>query len=265
MKGEIKNVVLMLTDKNCNVVNTCFHQINMALDKNTKSYILYHLRSDNYINTQSKNEYYGFTDNDLAGLGFISMRDQFLPVDCHFPVLKFYHENPDYEYYWVIEDDVRFNGDWSVFLNSFKDINSDFLSTTIRNWEDETNWCWWSSLSHSEKSIPLNKRIASFNPIYRISNKAVQFIYDSLLDGWKGHHEVLLPTLLQNNGFSINDIGGNGKFVLPGFMNLFYLPDSPLKQRKYDEVTMRYRPAFKKIGSTPGKLYHPVKDFNMPS
>jgi hypothetical protein len=90
--------------------------------------------------------------------------------------------------------------------------------------------------------------VKSFNPIYRISHSALSFIHKSLLNQWCGHHEVLLPTLLYHNHYSMMDFGGRGQFIPSGFKNKFYTSD-----------TLRWRPVFEKAGDKKNKLYHPVK------
>lgn len=255
---KYKSIVLFLTNKMCCINNQCCHQIENGLNDYIDFKIVFHKNGQNFNLTSEK--YYTFTNLDLYNLGFKQIGNKnILPINCHFPILKFYKDFPNYKYYWVIEDDVRFNGDWSVFFNSFKNVESDFLSSIVRQWVNDPKWYWWYSLKHRKKNIPLNMRVASFNPIYRISNAALKFIYDALLDGWEGHHEVLLPTLLYHNDYTINDIGGYGDYVLPGYEGLFYVSDSI---KSNDEITMKYRPVFHVVGKSINKIYHPVKDFN---
>jgi hypothetical protein len=45
---------------------------------------------------------------------------------------------------------------------------------------------------------------------------------DTLSDGWCGHNEVVPPTLLHHNGFTITDIGDKGRFTPPGLNDSFY-------------------------------------------
>jgi hypothetical protein len=182
----------------------------------------------------------------------------FFPGQVHFPLLQFFRDNPDFDYYWLIEYDVRFAGDWRLFFDYFRDKNQDFLTCHIRRHADEPGWRWWSVLHHPHKSIPLSERLGSFNPIYRLSNPSLSFLHQSLSDGWCGHFEVLLPTLLHHNGFTLMDIGGKGTFTPPSMEDNFYTA-----QRNSDGAlecgTMRYRPSFWRAGQEKNKLYHPVK------
>ena len=55
--------------------------------------------------------------------------------------------------------------------------------------------------------------IRSFNPIFRISFDSLKHIDEMHSNGWKGHNEVLIPTLLHRKGFKIKDLDNNGNFV----------------------------------------------------
>jgi hypothetical protein len=182
----------------------------------------------------------------------------FFPGHVGFPLLQFFRDNADFDYYWVIEYDVRFSGNWRFFFEFFKDRRHDFLTCHIRNYVDEPDWPWWS-LDHPRKSIPLSERLRSFNPIYRLSKAALSFLHESLSDRWCGHNEVVWPTLLQHNGFKIMDIGGKGRFVPPRMEENFYTESESSSNGALKHGTMRYRPSFWKVGQEKNKLYHPVK------
>lgn len=49
-------------------------------------------------------------------------------IYTHMSLFSFYKENPDFEYYWLIEDDVLFNGDWGIFFNFYKNLTADIVS-----------------------------------------------------------------------------------------------------------------------------------------
>ena len=85
----------------------------------------------------------------------------------------------------------------------------------------------------------MENRIRSFNPIYRISGKALAHIHRALSEKWIGHHEVLLPTLLYHQGFRLLDFGGEGEFVADGGENLFYTSDRSNLSGSLGTGTMR--------------------------
>jgi hypothetical protein len=255
-----KQIILLMTDKDSPVIEQQYQVIQKSLKQNSEICLAFHCKDNPLPLFIEETKHFVFTNSILTNLGFKAIRDSLLPGSNHFPLLEFYRNNPDYDFYWVIEDDVRFNGDWSVLFDSLNEISSDFITCRIRDWKIDPTWYWWD-LSHPFKKVPLDKRINSFNPIYRISNIALNFINMALLDGWIGHHEVLLPTLLKYGGYQIADFGGDGKYVLPGFENRFYYANKPFPADPTENATMRFRPPYDKPGNKPNKLYHPVKDF----
>lgn len=189
-----------------------------------------------------------FTDSILHDLGYSPIEGGILPGSNHFPLLKFYRDHPNNDYYWMVEDDVRFSGEWNDFFKEYADNSSDFLSAYVTSYQDAPNWYWWYTLETGKEDIPKDKWIKSFNPIYHLSNKALQCIDTHLRQGWKGHHECLIPTLLDNKGFSIEDFGGEGIFV-----------KDTNKKRYYDEETFGLRPVLPD-NNRKNMLFHPVKE-----
>jgi hypothetical protein len=122
---------------------------------------------------------------------------------------------------------------------------------------------WWDSLQLKTIDIQREQYIKSFNPIYRVSNRAMKFLDEFLSDGNVGHHEVLIPTVLNYAGYKIKDWGGTGEFVLPGFENASYLTNPDVHYLYYKGSTMRFRPEFTREEieylKEDNKLYHPVK------
>ena len=146
-----------------------------------------------------------------------------------------------------MEDDVRFSGDWKDFFDSFASSTSDFLSSVIETKAENPNWYWWASLKTGNEVIAEEKLLKAFNPIYRLSRQALACIDAYLRIGWMGHHEVLLPTLLYNKGFLVEDFGGVGAFVCP-----------ENKAKFYNDTSMRIAPVLP--DDRKNYLFHPVKE-----
>lgn len=253
--------VLLSNNASENVLQE-YSKIKKATETFGTCFLLYHQR-ENYLpdNFQHIN-YELFTDNILTELNYKPIENALVPGSNHFPLLKFYLKYPNYSYYWLIEDDVKFNGDWFNFFPVFNDeiFVSDFMSCTIQEYNEDPDWFWWNTISHPDRFIPIELKVRSFNPIYRISNAALKFIHGCLLYGWFGHHEVLIPTLLHLSGFKLIDFGGKGKFVIDGFENKFYSnPNDP--EGISDGGSFRFRPHIKKM-TIENYLYHPVKARN---
>jgi hypothetical protein len=245
-----------------------YRKISRAIENKAKSHFLIHARQlDMPVNRKSDDNIYQFSNESLNILQYPSteysfwrtnsfknikqyfpIAKSFFPYNVHFPLLYFYLQNNNYDYYWLIEYDVRFSGDWRFFFESFQDIEADLLTCRMWNYFDKPSWYWWRCIWHPKHFISLENRLSSFNPIYRISNPALRHLHQSHLDGWVGHYEVLVPTLLYGNGFKLVGIGGAERFVCPGQRNTFYT-----------SKTFRWRPVFKTIGVEINKLYHPIK------
>lgn len=199
-------------------------------------------------------EHYSFTIDSLNLLGFHSITDTVIPGSNHFPLFSFFREHPEYDYYWIIEYDVFFNGEWDVFFSTFQEEPSDFITSHIKFYKEDPQWIWWDSFQQTNQAI--NKEpVKSFNPIYRLSNKGVCLLDKYLRDGNKGHHEVLIPSVLYNSGYSLFDLATNAASCIRTYNSPFC-----------SEKTMKYRPVryldrLKREGMLPNQLYHPVKGF----
>jgi len=197
-----------------------------------------------------------FSHRSLSALGYTIFGKTLIPGHTHFPLMRFFRENPNYDYYWVIEYDVRFSGKWGYFLDYFSETAKDFLTSNIRRYYEQADWFFWSWLRHPRKKIPYAQCLRSFNPIYRISKSSLIFLDDCLKKGWMGHYEVLFPTLLYREGFSLMDFGGTGKFTPQELKNKFFTSS---EYSTLQEGTLRHRPVMSEIGDEKDKLYHPVK------
>ena len=212
-------------------------------------YFAYHQQGDVLpVSLHSVDNLFVFTSDVLNELGYTPIeKGKLVPGSNHFPLLKFYKENQGYDYYWLVEDDVRFSGDWKDFFGSFASCTSDFLSSVIETKAENPTWYWWTSLKTGNEVIAEEKLLKSFNPIYRLSSQALVCIDAHLRIGWMGHHEVLLPTLLYNKGFLVEDFGGEGAFVCP-----------ENKAKFYNDTSMRIAPVLP--DDRKNYLFHPVKE-----
>jgi hypothetical protein len=137
------------------------------------------------------------------------------------PLLWFWSRNPGYRTYWVIEYDVRYSGHWGDFFGAFLDNQSDLLATTLFDYAFRTSWGHWQSFE-SPTPVPLADRVRATLSAYRLSARALAALDQAYRQGCSGHYEVAIPTLLKSRGFSIEDIGGNGRYVAAGNINRYY-------------------------------------------
>lgn len=245
----MKQAVLYLTTKSNEWTLSSFHALEQSLQGKADVYFAYHQQGDVLpVSLQNIENQFVFTSDVLKELGYTPIeRGKLVPGSNHFPLLKFYKENQGYDYYWLVEDDVRFSGEWKDFFGSFASCTSDFLSSVIETKAENPTWYWWTSLKTGNEVIAEEKLLKSFNPIYRLSSQALACIDAHLRIGWMGHYEVLLPTLLYNKGFLLEDFGGEGTFVRPGN-----------NARFYDDTSMRIAPVLP--DNRKNYLFHPVKE-----
>ena len=220
-----------------------FREIEESTSGIGDCFLLYHQKGINPPDRRFlKGPHFIVTDSDLVSLGYAPCSNEgIVPGSGHFPLLYFYRERK-YDYYWYIEYDVEFTGKWSTFFGYFNDNDADFISCHIKRHSDTPNWYWWKSLSHPVEKIPPSEMIRSFNPIFRISFDSLKHIDEMHSNGWKGHNEVLIPTLLHRKGFKIKDLDNNGNFV--GSMRPYW-----------SFICLLFKPK--------NKLFHPKKPFMM--
>lgn len=245
----MKQAVLYLTTKSNEWTLSSFHALEQSLQGKADVYFAYHQQGDVLpVSLQSIENLFVFTSDVLKELGYTPIeKGKLVPGSNHFPLLKFFKENQCYDYYWLVEDDVRFSGEWKDFFGSFASYTSDFLSSVIETKAENPTWYWWTSLKTGNEVIAEEKLLKSFNPIYRLSSQALVCIDAHLRIGWMGHYEVLLPTLLYNKGFLLEDFGGEGTFVRPENNAKFY-----------DDTSMRIAPVLP--DDRKNYLFHPVKE-----
>ena len=245
----MKQAVLYLTTKSNEWTLSAFHALEQSLQGMADVYFAYHQQGDVLsVSLQNIENLFVFTSDVLNELGYTPIeKGKLVPGSNHFPLLKFFKENQCYDYYWLVEDDVRFSGEWKDFFGSFASCTSDFLSSVIETKAENPTWYWWTSLKTGNEVIAEEKLLKSFNPIYRLSSQALVCIDAHLRIGWMGHYEVLLPTLLYNKGFLLEDFGGEGTFVRPENNAKFY-----------DDTSMRIAPVLP--DDRKNFLFHPVKE-----
>ena len=230
-----KQCFLLLTDFINDKIYEKYYNIKLATQNLGDAFILFHNKTEQLVSS----EVFEFTDSVLHELNYNPICENVLiPGSNHFPLLKFYLDNPEYSHYWLIENDVEFTGDWNKLFEYVKNIEYDFISSFVGTYEEKTNkdWLWWKAVV-SPENIHKQYLTASFNPIYSLSNKASSILHEALQNGWKGHHEVIMATLFKSKNLIIKDFG----------------------KKFYTDKTHLYRPIFKQAGELKNKIYHPVK------
>lgn len=103
-----------------------------------------------------------------------------------------------YSFYWFIEYDTVFTGTWAKLFNFYDRFKHDFIATNYS--PVRMTWKLWSALVDPNNQPPTgrppHKEMRSLNCCYRISANAGLHLDQKCREGWKGHHEVLMASLL---------------------------------------------------------------------
>jgi hypothetical protein len=180
------------------------------------------------------------------------------PGNWDFAILDYFRAHPDHPFYWRVEYDVRFTGNWREFFDECSASAADLLGTTLLRRRDSPPWYWWSSLGRPDGPLDESRTIRGFFPVARLSQRACALLHEQYSRGWYGHAECVMPTVLAHHGLTIEDLGGRGEFVAKGHEDRFY------RNTYTDEClqpgTFVFRPARTEAGTEPNTLWHPVKD-----
>lgn len=165
---------------------------------------------------------------------------------------------PGYDWYWYIEYDVAFSGDWRTFFAAMEESDADMLATCVMRGNSLPDWPLWKSIEVPEgEALPENERLRVLLVISRFSRRVNEVLAPVYQQGWAGHFEALFASLAARHGLRIEDIGGKGEFVRPGNTDRFYR-NTPTSN-SLGPGTLVFRPAMEKPGDEPDMLWHPVK------
>lgn len=204
--------------------------------------------------------FYTFSMASIREMKYEPLYDDSIYCNVNFVLQRFFKDNPKYERYWSIEYDVIFTGNWHTLIDSFEHKDADLISCHIAKYTKGINehWDWWKPLVWVDEEIPLGECVKAFNPIYSLSNKALEFLDEFLRKGNSGHFETVMSTALHYHGFKLLDMGGTGDFTPPELRNRFYIQGAGV-----NNGTMRFRPNFLNeevvAMNVPDKLFHPLK------
>lgn len=246
----------------CHIVNeqTICRFNRLCADLGCHYDIFWGLQTDEQhnVNIPEGIKFFKFCLEDLNSLGYVPLTH--LYGSEHY-IIEYFFKLKCYMFYWVIEYDVHFSGDWKFLLNYYKNNDSDFISSHIERKSIENyHWPWWNTF---ECSAPYqsfaNNLIKSFNPLYRISHRALKILDSYLINSnCRGFYEVIISTILYNNGCVIEDFGGYGEFTPKENIGKFYIPKIGI-----NNGSIRWRPIIttEELALTwrNNTLYHPLK------
>jgi len=272
-RTERNSAILILSHITNKQVEEHFQKIRQECSNQYNVISLCDNTSGLFYSKKNDHDYFLFSIDDLEALGFPGRstkypdemrRDNpfhnnfnFKPGSADLAVLHYYRNNPNYDYYWLIEYDVRFTGRWNEFFALFEENESDLLGTTLTRYPDFPNWYHWSGVNFQDAEVPERERLRGFFPVYRLSRRALAVLDEKYRGNISGHYECLMPTILNREGLTLEDIGGDGEFVRPENINRCYR--NTRTAGTLSPGTFVFRPVMRRPGREPGMLWHPVK------
>ena len=140
---------------------------------------------------------------------------------AHLRMLNFYISNPNYDYYWFFDDDIKMDN-WSKFFDGVDKDDSDFLayfcfknkgvlSQPNIHETDERMFSkdqWFFRFPGHGDVLPNNIKdyFGSFFPTTRFSNKALKQLLEDNNNKFHAYHEGFVPTMLNHHGMKLNTI-----------------------------------------------------------
>ena len=178
-----------------------------------------------------------------------------IPGNCDLPPLLFRRAHPQYEQYWVIEDDVEYSGDVHQLFAGLAPREGDLLAAHLARGEE--SWTYSSMLHAPGIDLTPTTSWLVFLTFFRISGAALDLIDDYYRKGWSAHSENAWATILKHGGMTVVDIGGNGEFVAEEDRNKRYhglANDGFAKNGSFGTLNIRLR-----AGRQKDVLWHPIK------
>ncbi|WP_018983107.1 hypothetical protein [Salinimonas chungwhensis] len=169
---------------------------------------------------------------------------QIMPGNLDLAQLCMCEKFSKYNYYWFCEDDVRYTGNLSSFIDKMRQYRHDLIATNYRNILSG-----WAHIDSFQSPIDIQPTKTVFLPFFRVSQDAAQTIITSYRKGWAGHHEVSWPTILEFHRKQVIDL----KELLPKAYT------SNTDAMGMGPGTFIYEPSKLIAGFRKNTLYHPVK------
>lgn len=154
----------------------------------------------------------------------------------------FFELYPSYERYFVIEDDILFNGDYSILLNAVANSNEDFIPVNL--WVGAKDSQLFRYVRLQTEWINREELCKSFLQCCVYSRKALYEIHDFYANGNCIYHEYGFPTVIRNRGLKYVTFWNMG-------MGCVYIHFEEMEKILKDRGQLYAQ----------GKLVHPIKNF----
>jgi hypothetical protein len=230
------------------------HVVHLILNSDETQASLFGIDEDNVTR---------ITTRDLFALSYSQKcrtEDWQMAGNLDLAFLVFRRAMPQFDHYWFVEYDVHWEGNWKTFFQYFQMSDAAVLAATVQRMDE---------VPHKENSPPYPKLVVppglqwirqnvlkAFLPICRISGEVLDLLDAAYRQGLGAHYEVSVPSVAAQNGLSIEDYGGNGRYVRPENVNRFYFARGATYSHSPGNFV--FRPA-QKVLRRANTLWHPVK------
>jgi hypothetical protein len=118
------------------------------------------------------------------------------------------------EYVWFVEYDVDYTGNWLEFFKSYSSSDTDLVTTRIRNIDESRDYYHWQYTIVPEYIFDpaqgIDYRLNCLMPVSRLSRRYIDAYIDEMkYENWMGHFEIIVPSLAQYLGLSMEDLYKN--------------------------------------------------------
>jgi hypothetical protein len=212
----MKELIVLLThvwgnqlDELYNDLSSCKHTIILA-DKNSKHIHKYPKNNSNLIffdgNDKSYNQFHHISNNHL----FFNIFN---------PLFQIMDTLRGYDRFWIVESDVRYNGDWNDFFNRMDNENCDLMLSWYNSYKNAPYYFWWPNNAHNYEIQNYSNNIANKSLlntpketwrkglfcISRISLPLMEVLYKEM-PNYNEYFECLVPTIANNYGYTIKNL-----------------------------------------------------------
>lgn len=116
MSLKIRQAFLILSDKSTDKLVDFYNQIKKSTGSLDDCFLMYHQKNDRMPSDIEHVRKFIFSDEIITHSNYFPLGFSLVPGNNHYPLIRFFLEHPYYDYYWCIEDDVCYNGDWNFFF-----------------------------------------------------------------------------------------------------------------------------------------------------
>lgn len=245
-KRNDKIAILFLTDKPYDTIKARYEKLKSESGEDV------YLIMTNRDNLTEGEKIMLYEHQYYRQMGYTPFNEEkMVPGSTYFSLLHFWRSHLAYQYYWLIEDDVLYEGDWNNFFSEFSHNHADFISSYFTHFHHAPDWYWWNDIN-IKNPVGNEYKIRTFYPVCRLSFPALVYLDERLKSGDYGHGEVLVPTLLSLKGFTFYDIANHPAPLI--------VPCSNRAVGVSNNGSFRYRPFISKKEIKGNFLFHPVKE-----